>query len=256
MKNKTSTSRKRPGRPVALVTGAGSGIGRATANRLAKDGFSVVAADVDLAAARRTAAKLSSSLALEIDVREPQSCEDVVARTVKHYGRLDAVVAAAGVNATIKTRGDLMEIAEFRRILDVNLTGVYLTARAAAKAMIKAKRGGRMVFIGSIASKVSTPGSAVYSASKAGVLNLGRTLAVEWAPFDIAVNIVGPGVIETPMTAVSRANPAKHAEFLSRIPLKRYGQPEEIASVISFLMSADAGYMTGSYVAIDGGWLA
>ncbi|MSO53970.1 MAG: SDR family oxidoreductase [Rhodospirillales bacterium] len=253
---KAKRSSARAGRPVVLVTGAGSGIGRATSMRLANDGFSVACADVDAAGAKRTAEKLPASLALAIDVREPESCESVVAQIYKHYGRLDAVVAAAGVNAIIKTRGDLMEIAEFRRIIDINLTGVYLTARAAARAMIKAKQPGRMVFLGSIASKVSTPGSAVYSASKAGVLNLGRTLAVEWAPFKIAVNIVGPGVIETPMTAASRANPAKAAEFISRIPLGRYGQPEEIASVISFLLSADSAYMTGSYVTIDGGWLA
>ena len=252
----TSKAKKNSVRRVALVTGAGSGIGAATARRLGRDGFSVVCADVDLSGGRRTAAEIPSSLAVVVDVREPESCESAVAQTLERFGRLDVAVAAAGVNVKAKTRGDLMAIEEFRRVLDINLSGTFFTARAAGKAMIEAQRGGRMVFLGSIASQGGTPGGAVYAASKGGVLLLGQSLAIEWAPFGIHVNIIGPGVIETPMTASIRSNPETDAELLSRIPFKRYGKPEEIAAVISFLLSADASYMTGSYVTVDGGWLA
>jgi len=149
------------------------------------------------------------------------------------------------------------EMAEdFRRTVDVNLTGCFLTAQRSARAMVEAGHGGSIVLIGSINSKIALPNFAAYVSSKGGVLMLGKGLALDFAAHDIRVNVIGPGVINTPMSANSIADPVRGGWLMSKTPLGRPGQPEEIAEVAAFLTSDAASFMTGAYVPADGGWLA
>ena len=140
--------------------------------------------------------------------------------------------------------------------LAVNLTGSFFVARAVARSMIEQGGGGRIVLIGSINAQMALPGAAAYCASKGGVLMLGRSLAVDWAPYEITVNIVGPGVTDTPMSADTLADAERSARFMARIPLGRAADPAEIADVVTYLTSPGASYVTGAFIPVDGGWLA
>ena len=239
---------------VAIVTGAGSGIGAATAIALSDRGDRVVCADLMLDAAKQTASTLRDAIAVEVDVSNGTSCDQMVEQAMKRFGEVNSIVTCAG----IEKHGAGHEFSEedFDRIIDVNLKGTWLSARSAAKAMIEAGKGGTVVMIGSINSIVANPGASAYCASKGGVLMLGKTLALDWAPFGIRVNIVGPGVVDTPMSARSLADPEKRAKMMEKTPLGRPAPPAEIASVIAFLTSAASSFMTGAYVPVDGGTLA
>jgi NAD(P)-dependent dehydrogenase (short-subunit alcohol dehydrogenase family) len=207
---------------VSLVTGAGSGIGAATAAALAGRGDRVVCADLDGAAAERVAAGLDGAGSLQLDVRDPAATDAAVTGIVKRHGRLDVAVACAG----IEMGGPAHELdpAVFARVVEVNLHGSFLTARAAARAMI-GRGGGRVVLIGSVNSAVALPGQAAYVASKGGVLLLGRALAVDWAPFGITVNVVGPGSPTRPCrrraSAIRSAAPGCSARCRSAGPPRR-----------------------------------
>ena len=239
---------------VTIVTGAGSGIGAATARELARRGDHVVCADVRLDAAQQTARDWNGALAVEVDVTSAASCDHMVEETMRGFGDVDSIVTCAGV----ERHGIGHEFSEddFDRIIAVNLKGTWLSARSAVSAMIKAGHGGTVVMIGSINSIVGNRGASAYCASKGGVLMLGRTLALDWAPYGIRVNIVGPGVVDTPMSANSLADPQRRAWMMEKTPLGRPAPPEEIATVIAFLTSDASSFMTGAYVPVDGGTLA
>ena len=239
---------------VTIITGAGSGIGAATARELARRGDSVVCADVRLDTAETTAGELPEALAIEVDVTSAASCSRMVEETLRRFGDVNSIVTCAGV----EKHGPGHEFAEedFDWIIAVNLKGSWLSARSAVRAMIDAGHGGTVVMIGSINSVVGNPGASAYCASKGGVLMLGRTLALDWAQFGVRVNIVGPGVVDTPMSAKSLADPQRRARMMERTPLGRPAPPGEIASVIAFLTSDASSFMTGAYVPVDGGSLA
>ena len=239
---------------VAIVTGAGSGIGAATAKALSIRGEKVVCADVMLDSAKRTAEQLRDAIAVEVDVSNATSCDRMVDEAMKRFGDVDSIVTCAGVEK--HGAGHEFSEEDFDRIIAVNLKGTWLSARSAARAMIAAGHGGTVVMIGSINSVRGNPGASAYCASKGGVLMLGRTLALDWAPFGIRVNIVGPGVVDTPMSARSLADPQKRARMMEKTPLGRPAPPEEIASVVAFLTSDASSFMTGAYVPVDGGTLA
>lgn len=240
---------------VAVVTGAGSGIGRAVATALGARGDQVVCADLDeRSAAATSAAAGRSATSGAVDVTDPSSCDELIRRTVADCGRVDILVTCAG----IELAGPADQLAEdrWRRVIDVNLNGTFWCARAAGRAMIATGDGGRIVLIGSVNSRVALPGQAAYCASKGAVAMLGAALAVDWAANGILVNTVGPGVVDTPMSAASLADPGRRAMLMDQIPLRRAARPAEIAAVVAFLTSPDASYMTGAYVPVDGGWLA
>ncbi len=239
---------------VSLVTGAASGMGAATARRLGARGDAVVCADINGTGAEAVAGELDHAMAFALDVTDEADTEAMVAATLERFGDLHTVVTCAGMVAG----GDTVDFAldDFRRVIDVNLTGSFLTAQRAARAMRDLGHGGAIVLIGSIGSQMAVPSHAAYVTSKGGVLMLGKSLAVDLAPHDIRVNVIGPGVIQTPMTAEGLADPELRAFLMGRTPMGRPGDPAEIAEVAAFLTSDAAGFMTGSYVVVDGGWLA
>lgn len=238
---------------ISLVTGAGSGIGAAVARRLAARGDDVVCADRDLASAERVAAEIGGAAVL-MDVTATGAGRQAVEWTVQRFGRLDALVTCAGVERT----GPAAELptATVREVLEVNVLGTLDVAAAACRQFVAQGGGGRIVLIGSVNSMIALPGQAAYAASKGSVLMLGKALAVDWAEFDVTVNIVGPGVTDTPMSAGTLGDPDRRAAMMQRIPLRRPARPGEIADAVAFLASDQASYITGAYLPVDGGWLA
>ena len=243
---------------VALVTGGGQGIGAATAARLAAEGARVAVVDRNGEAAERVAAQLRDSggdaIAVECDVSVTSSVEDAVAVVVERLGGLHVLVNNAGItrdNLLFKLSDD-----DWNSVLTVNLTSMFLMCRAAQRHMVAAKYG-RIVSLSS-RSALGNRGQANYAAAKAGVQGLTATLAIELGPFNITVNAVAPGYIATPMTAATatrvRSTPEQHQEMAAeRTPLGRVGQPEEVASVIAFLASDDASYVSGQTLYVNGG---
>lgn len=244
---------------VAIVTGGGSGIGRATALRLAQEGAAIVVCDLDQAGVNETLELIghqsSSAIAVVGDVAKRSEAQRMVDTSLEKYGRLDILINNAGIARdalTVRVKDDeikLMSDEQWDAVLTVNLKGTWLMSQMAAVPMIKQKYG-RVVNTASIAVKGNV-GQANYAASKAGVIGLTRTLALEWARFNIAVNCVAPGGVNTPMTATI---PEKIREaVIERIPFKRMAEPEEIAAVHAFLASDDASYITGQVIWVDGG---
>jgi NAD(P)-dependent dehydrogenase (short-subunit alcohol dehydrogenase family) len=241
----------------ALVTGAASGIGRATAIRFASEGARVVAADVNTSGAAETVAAIEAAggkaVAVECDVTRLADCEAAVAAAVEHFGRLDTVFANAGI-VGIGLVEHTTE-ADWERVIDVDLHGVFRTAKAALPALRKSG-GGAIVFTSSIEGLLGHSLVAAYCTAKTALIGLARALAQEGASAGIRVNCVNPGFIRTPMTAPLRNLPGAEEQILSRIPLGRAGTPEDVAGVVAFLASDDAAYITGQWLAVDGGMTA
>jgi NAD(P)-dependent dehydrogenase (short-subunit alcohol dehydrogenase family) len=237
-----------------MVTGAASGIGAAAVAELAARGDRVVCVDLDREAVEHVASRFAGTLAVGADVTDESQVRDAVARAIGEFGDIHNVITCAGIEAGGHALD--VDVAVFRRIIDVNVTGSFLVARAAARAMVERDHGGSVVLIGSIASQMSLPRSVSYSSSKAAVLGLGRSMAVDLAECGIRVNVVGPGVTDTPMSAASLADPEQSAKYMARIPLNRPADPAEVARVAVFLASDAASYVTGAFVPADGGWLA
>jgi len=246
---------------VALVTGAASGLGAATARRLAKDGAAVLLTDRDLAgedvAASITAAGGQAAFRLH-DVTSHPDWAAAVEHAVQDFGRLDILVNNAGVAGG---RHELMDHSydAWRQILAVNLDGVFLGLRHAGP-RIAASGGGSVINLSSILGKVGMAGAAAYCASKGGVTLLTKAAALEWAPLGIRVNSVHPGFIDTPMVSNALADREDGNEMrvalMNAHPIGRFGVPREIADAIAFLASDDASFITGAELVVDGGFTA
>lgn len=245
----------------AIVTGAGQGIGRACAERLAREGARLVLADVNAktgeAAAKAIAKAGGTAVFQACDVSRKADVEALVAAAVSAYGRLDVMVNNAGVVDDVPFL-DLSE-AEFDRIIGINLKGAFLVAQAAARQMAaqmkKKPRStpGAIVNMSSINAWFGLPDHAAYAMSKGGIMQLTKSMAVALAPLGIRVNAVGPGTIETPLIKDVVKDAAFRKKVLSRTPLGRFGKPEEIAAVVAWLASEEASYLTGTTVYADGG---
>ncbi len=239
----------------ALVTGAGSGIGRAVAAALAHLGYGVGCADSDFDAARKTAQRLDRSVPLRLDVRSGEETRRAVAEMGDRFGGLDVAVACAGVHR--QGHATEMPVVLFEEVMAVNVTGSFLTAANSARAMIDQGTGGSIVLIGSMNSVVvSMPGQVAYAASKGGVLMMGKALAVDLAEHGIRVNIVLPGITATPLSEPVLADDTTRAAALGNVPMGRPAQPEQVAAAIAFLVSPGAAMVTGAAVPVDGGQLA
>ena len=237
---------------VAVVTGAGNGIGAAIARRLAADEVKVLVADLSAERAEGVVSNISeaggTSQPFVFDVRNREDAAAAVARAVEVFGRLDILVANAG----LMDREPFLEMTDdlWRRVIDTNLYGTFICGQAAARQMVKQGGGGRIVNVASNSGIFGGRGRAAYGASKAGIINLTQTMAIELAPHGILVNAVAPGPTRT------RANPsAQPSDYIrTRMPLARYGEPAEIAAVAAFLASDDASFVTGHVYAADGGF--
>ncbi|MFO7167962.1 MAG: SDR family NAD(P)-dependent oxidoreductase [Chloroflexota bacterium] len=256
------TKEQRLAQTVALVTGAGRGIGRAIALRFAAEGAAVAALDRDGEAAAATAGEISAggghALALQADIADQAQVQAAVSRVVERFGRLDILVN----NAAVSAAGDFIDgpYDAWDRVVQINLYGAIHCARAAAREMIRAGRGGRIVNISSIHSTRAEPGASSYDIAKGGVDQLTRALAVELAPHGIRVNSIAPGFISTSMSiGPDGVNELETDWFRDiyvarrKIPLARPGQPEEVAAAALFLASEESSYITGAVLAVDGG---
>jgi len=245
---------------VVLVTGGASGIGHATVNRLAQDGAHVVVADiqVNLAAEVVSGVKRTGGSAevCELDVAEEGAAAAAVNAIVSAHGRLDGAFNNAGiVGPTVK----LLDIdpAEWARVLTVNLTGIFSCVQAEIAQMIKQESGGSIVNTASICGLVALPHAAAYNSAKHGVVGLTKSAAVEYGPKNIRVNAVCPGFIDTPMLAQGAgASDEMLSQVTSSLPIRRIASAGEVADVVSWLLSAQSSYMTGTAMPIDGGWTA
>jgi NAD(P)-dependent dehydrogenase (short-subunit alcohol dehydrogenase family) len=244
---------------VALVTGGGSGIGRAAALALAAGGARVVAADLDEAGAAETARLVAAAggeaVAARADVTRPADCAAAVAAAVSRFGGLDLAVNAAGVGGVEARTAEYPED-DWHRTLAVNLTGVWNAMRAELPAIL-ARSGGAVVNVASVAGLVGFPAHAAYAASKHGVIGLTRTAALEYARRGVRVNALCPGFTRTPMVdRITGATPAGEAALAGRVPIQRLGTVEEIGAAAAYLCSREAAFMIGHALVLDGGIVA
>lgn len=241
-------------RKVALITGAASGIGRGIALRFAAEGAQTIVADINEQRALEAVQEIEKSggaaVQLHIDVSDRTSVDAAVNAAIDEFGHIDVLVANAG----IADRAPFLEypLEAWEKIIRVNLTGCFLCGQAAGRVM--AKRGaGRIINLASVSGQQGGTGRAAYGASKAAVINLTQTMAIELAPHGITVNAIAPGPVQVERTSHS---PAQRQAFLSRMAIKRYGAPGDIAAAAVFLASDDAAFITGHTLNVDGGFHA
>ena len=245
-------------RRAAFVTGAAQGIGAAIALALARDGFDVAVSSTrpeklaEVAAAIRAAGTRAVPVAL--DVRSTESIEQAMAEAVSACGRLDLLVNNAGV----PLRKPALEVtpAEWENVLGVNLRGAFFISQSMGRHLVATSRPGCIVSIASTHGLVALAGRSAYAIGKAGIMQMTRMLAIEWAERGIRVNAVAPGRVDTPSRAGSLAEPGYRDAALGRIPLKRFATAEEVAAAVSYLASPQAAYITGQTLVLDGGLTA
>lgn len=242
---------------IALVTGGASGIGLATVREFAAAGAKLAVADLQDAA---EAAREAGGIAIQVDVTDPEAVEAMVARTVERYGRIDILFNNAG----IERHGPMaaMDPAEHRRVVDVDLNGVYYCMQSAIRAMANnpGPMRGSIVNTASVAGLIGAPGLSSYNAAKGGVVLMTKVACLEAAALGIRVNAVCPGIIRTPMAAAfgPEGDGGAAAETLARQihPLGRMGEPQDVAKLVTFLASDEASFITGAAIPIDGGMTA
>ncbi|WPX09472.1 sorbitol-6-phosphate dehydrogenase [Anaerocellum danielii] len=246
---------------VAIVTGAAQGLGEALARRLDKEGCKVVVADINLEGAQKVASELSCAIAVKCDVTNEQEVEAMVDKTIETFGQLDLMVANAGI--LIAKPITEFSLAEWKKVIDVNLIGYFLCARAAARVMIP-RRKGNIIQINSKSGKKGSYKNSAYSASKFGGIGLTQSLALELAEYGIRVNAICPGnLLDSPLWVNSLyeqysknqgLTPEQIREkYLNQVPLRRACTYDDVANVLVFLASDEASYMTGQAINVTGG---
>lgn len=243
---------------VAVVTGSSLGIGRAIALAFAAEGAAVA---VDYRSHPDQAKQIvdqvkgfgGKAISVHADVSNPEDVKSLIQNAVEEFGRLDVMVNNAGVHEKMPFLETPLDV--WNRVITVNLTGAWLGCQEAAKQMVSQGDPGRIINVSSIHEDLPMPTNSPYCAAKGGLRMLTRTIAVELAAHDITVNNIAPGAIDTPMDAPLKEDPNQMQELLSEIPLRRMGQPEEVAALAVYLASDAAAYVTGSTFVIDGGMM-
>ena len=240
-------------KPIALITGGAQGIGRACAEALHEEGFSTVLVDIQDTVAD-TAKEIGSLGSYGVDMSDTDAILALFDSVEAKHGPVAALVNNAGVAMP----GDFLDysLEDFRKVLDLNLVGVFVATQRAARTMVEQGIEGAIVNMSSINAQVAIPAIPAYCASKGGVMQITKVAALALAPHNIRVNAVGPGSIDTAMMAGVNANPEAFAKAMSRTPLQRAGEASEIGSVVAFLASKKASYVTGETIYVDGGRLA
>ncbi len=242
---------------VALVTGASRGLGRAMALGLAEAGADVVIVSRTKEALDALAEEIGTlgrqGLALRADVTDRDEVEKLVRRTMEAFGKIDVLVNNAGTSFRAAAEGYPEEA--WDRVIALNLKGVFLCCQAVGRVMI-AQRRGKIINIGSLLSEIGVPLTPAYAASKGGVRQLTKALAVEWAQYNIRVNAIGPGYFRTELTDALQKDEERAAWILSRTPMGRWGVPEDLKGPVVFLASDASDFITGQMLYVDGGWLA
>jgi NAD(P)-dependent dehydrogenase (short-subunit alcohol dehydrogenase family) len=241
---------------VAVITGGGTGIGLAIATRLGSLGARIAIASRDSANLEKGTAALREAgvdaLAIQLDVRKPEQVDEMVERTVKHFGSLDILVNNAAGNFIC--RAEELSPNGWNAVIGIVLNGTFYCSRAVGRYMIARQRGGSIVSILANYIWTGSPGTIHSAAAKAGVMSMTQTLAVEWAPHGIRVNAVAPGPIESPGAAKQLwSTPEAVERITSMVPMRRWGTPEEVANAVAFLSAPQAGYITGEVLTVDGG---
>ena len=236
---------------VAIVTGGASGIGATTVKEMIKEGASVLIADVNDERGFKLAEELNNTVYLKTDITNEADVKNMVTKVEQVFGGLDILFNCAGVN--IIEKRDRITIDNVRHIIDINLMGTILASKYALEIFKKTKRG-NIINTASIMGHIGQIRNMAYNASKAGIISLTKTLALEYAKYNIRVNSISPGYIKTPLTDDHEEAITQHLE--SQIPLARLGNPEEVAKMVIFLASDDASYITGTDIKVDGGYLA
>jgi NAD(P)-dependent dehydrogenase (short-subunit alcohol dehydrogenase family) len=243
---------------VALVTGGARGLGRTMATALAEAGADVALTGRTLEPCQKAASEISAATkrrcgAYQADVTMAADVERLASNVEADFGRIDILVNNAGTNI----RGTIEQLteADWDTVVDTNLKGPFLCARAVGQGMVK--RGwGRVINLGSVLGVIALAGRAPYASSKAGIINLTRVLALEWAGTGVTANAICPGAFGTEMNRQLLDDPVKYQEFVKRIPMGRWGEPDELGGAVVFLASDASTYVTGSALFVDGGWTA
>jgi NAD(P)-dependent dehydrogenase (short-subunit alcohol dehydrogenase family) len=237
---------------VAVVFGAGSGLGEVSARALAAHGAKVVCADINLHQAERVAAEIKQT-ARAVDITDEEQVRQMLSDTFEQRGRIDVVVTTPGVNI----RKPILQYSaeEFDRVIEVNLRGTFNVLKEAGRLMSEQRRGSIIAF-SSIRSQVVEPGQGVYSATKAGIVQMVKTLAAELGPRNVRVNAIAPGVVDTPLTAQIKDNHEWHEAYAHKSALRRWARAEELAGPVVFLSSEASSFVTGTVLFVDGGWTA
>ena len=243
---------------VALVTGASRGIGFAAATALAAAGADVIVCSRNLPALGDVVKEIELSgrktLATQVDVSDPSSVRNMIAEARRAFGRLDILVNSAGqISRKPATEWSVQEWSES---IDVNLRGTFLCCQEAGRNMILRREGGKIINVASLLSTIGVSNIVPYASSKGGVASLTRSLAVEWAKYGINVNAVGPGYVRTELTRALQDDATRSSNIVSRIPIGRWGTPQDLKGAFVFLASRASDYITGQIIYVDGGWTA
>ncbi len=243
----------------AIITGGGRGIGRGLAIALARAGANIVILDIIEQNARQTADYLKSSIGVNAsfftaDLNKTEKIKDYVEKILDEWGKVDILINNAGIQ--VRKAALEFTIEEWNRVLNIHITASFAMAQAVVPEMIK-RGGGKIINIASINGAIAVPNTMAYTTAKSGLAGLTRSMAVEWAPFNIRVNAIGPGYCRTDLTEKLLQDPEKSEWVLSRIPVKRLGEPEnDLGYVAVFLASEASAYINGQVIYVDGGWLA
>lgn len=247
---------------VAIITGGARGIGEGIARRLAADGCACVIADIDVPEAQSVASSLADAMAVRCDISNAVEVEAMTSAVEKRYGRLDIIVNNASVLDC--SPWNELDMANYRKVIEINMTGAVEVCRTGVPLIKKGGRGGRVIFISSIMGLRGQPGHIPYSIAKGGIINFGRALAAELGRDGITVNTIAPGFIDTRMATIpGTTTHESETDWFQEIYMKhgrlilgRYGTPEDVAGVAYFFASDDSKYVTGQVLAVDGGVLA